>query len=164
MLVGLISDTHDNLKAVEKAVKLFNERGVSKVLHAGDWCAPFTLARFRDLEADLVGVYGNVDGELELLRKRAEELGFHVAGYVCTLDLDGVRTALFHGHLEPFSEAMVRCGLYKLVVRGHTHKPLVRQVGETLVVNPGEACGYLYGNMTVAILDTKTLHVEIVEL
>jgi len=164
MLVGLISDTHDNVKAVEKAVKLFNDIGVSKVLHAGDWCAPFTLMRFRDLNADLVGVYGNVDGERELLKKRAEELGFHLAGYVCELELDGLKFALFHGHLEPFTSAMTRCGLYDVIVRGHTHQPLVERVGNTLVVNPGEACGYLYGRSTVAVLDTKELSVKIMEL
>ena len=164
MLVGIISDTHDNVKAVEKAVRLFNDRGVSKVLHAGDWCAPFTLAKFRGLKADLVGVYGNVDGEKELLKKRAEELGFHLAGYVCELDIDGLKVALFHGHLEPFAAAMIRCGVYQVVVRGHTHKPAVERVGDTLVVNPGEACGWLYGRSTVAVLDTKELSVEIIEL
>jgi len=31
------------------------------------------------------------------------------------------------------------------------------------VVNPGEACGYLYGVRSVALLDTATLKVEFIE-
>ena len=43
MLVGLISDTHDNLPMVEKAVKRLNEEKVGLVLHAGDYVAPFVI-------------------------------------------------------------------------------------------------------------------------
>ncbi|MEM2172632.1 MAG: metallophosphoesterase family protein, partial [Thermoproteota archaeon] len=36
MLIGLISDTHDNLIMIEKSVAFFNEKKVEVVLHAGD--------------------------------------------------------------------------------------------------------------------------------
>jgi predicted phosphodiesterase len=40
MLIGLISDTHDNLPMIEKAVKKLNEENVALVLHAGDYVLP----------------------------------------------------------------------------------------------------------------------------
>jgi predicted phosphodiesterase len=35
---------------------------------------------------------------------------------------------------------------------------------KTLIVNPGEACGYLTGKSTVALLDTDKHKAEIIEL
>lgn len=163
MLVGLISDTHDNVKAIDKAVDLFNRRGVGLVVHAGDWCAPFSLMRFKGLRCSLVGVFGNVDGERDMLRKRAEELGFRLSPFE-EFKADGLRGAVIHGVDERLVRALALSNLYGVVIRGHLHKPTVEEVGECLVVNPGEACGYLTGRMTVAVLDTETLRIETVDL
>ena len=43
MLIGVMSDTHDNVPLIEKAVALFNDRKVGFVIHAGDYVAPFAL-------------------------------------------------------------------------------------------------------------------------
>jgi uncharacterized protein len=42
-LIGLISDSHDNLNAIRKAVEFFNRKEVKAVLHAGDLVSPFTI-------------------------------------------------------------------------------------------------------------------------
>jgi len=36
MLIGIISDTHDNARNLLKAVELFNEKEVGLVIHCGD--------------------------------------------------------------------------------------------------------------------------------
>lgn len=51
MIIGLISDTHDNLPMVEKAVKKLNQENVALVLHAGDYVAPFVIPKFKALNA-----------------------------------------------------------------------------------------------------------------
>jgi len=48
--LGVISDTHDNLDAIGKAVDEFNKRRVSLVLHAGDYVFPFTAKIFSLLD------------------------------------------------------------------------------------------------------------------
>ena len=73
MLIGVISDTHDNLPMIEKAVKRLNEEKVELVLHAGDYVAPFVIPKFKALNCKLIGVFGNNDGDHELLRKRFSE-------------------------------------------------------------------------------------------
>ncbi len=45
MLIGAISDTHDNLPKIEKAVQNLNEQKVGLVLHAGDYVAGFVIPR-----------------------------------------------------------------------------------------------------------------------
>jgi len=162
-LIGLISDTHDNVEAVRKAVEIFNQRKVSLVLHAGDYVAPFTARFYRELEAPLKGVFGNVDGDRELLKKRFSEVGGEILGDFAVVEAGSLKIALLHGVDERIVEALMLSGKYRVVVRGHTHKAETRKIGETLMVNPGEACGYLSGKRTIALLNPETLNVEFVE-
>lgn len=164
MLIGAIADTHDNLEAIEKAVEVFNKLNISLVLHAGDWNAPFTSIKFSRLKAKLIGVYGNVDGEREMLKKRYEEMGADIKGEFAELDIEGVRIALTHGVNERIIEALAKSKLYDLIIRGHTHKPEVKTINETKIINPGEACGYITSKRTIATIDTSTLEAKILEI
>ena len=74
-LVGIISDTHDNRMAIGKAVELFNQRGVSRVFHAGDFIAPFTVIDFSKLNCEMTMVFGNNDGERIGLYNSFSKLG-----------------------------------------------------------------------------------------
>ncbi|MEO0083560.1 MAG: YfcE family phosphodiesterase, partial [candidate division WOR-3 bacterium] len=75
-VIGIISDTHDNLPNIKRAVKIFNQRKVSLVIHCGDFVAPFTLLTFKELQCPLTGVFGNCDGEKEYLLTQAKNLSF----------------------------------------------------------------------------------------
>ena len=159
-LVGLISDTHDHCPAIQKAVALLNDRGVGLVLHAGDFVAPFTAKDIEKLESPFVGVFGNNDGECAGLRKAFREIGKIYAG-VHTLLYEGKKFVLMH---EPSCiEALAHSGDFDVIVYGHTHKVEVRE-GPTLVVNPGEVCGWVSGRCTAAILDMDGMKVEVVDL
>jgi len=161
-----MADTHDRLPLVEAAVEALNDRGVELVLHAGDFVAPFVIPRLAELEAKLVGVFGNNDGDKALLLRRAAETEgkVEIRGLFAELLLGEVRIALTHGHEGELLRSLVACGGYDVVVHGHTHRAEVRREGRTLVVNPGEVCGWLYGKPTVAVLDTEEMKVELVEL
>src|SRR4030042_509218 len=89
-MIGILSDSHDNLTRVREAVRLFNDAGCSLVIHPGDFVAPFNR---------------------------------HLA-----------------------SKA------YDVVVFGHTHLPLAERRDGGLLVNPGEAGGWLRGKSTIALL------------
>jgi len=54
--------------------------------------------------------------------------------------------------------------LYDVVVRGHNHRAEVARHGKTLLINPGEIWGHLTGRRSVAVLDTSSLKVEMIEL
>jgi hypothetical protein len=165
MLVGLISDTHDRLPMVEKAVKRLNEENVGLVLHAGDYVAPFVIPKFKDLKARLIGVFGNNDGDHELLKKRfSEHENLEMHGNFAEVMVDGVKIALLHGDEEELLKALVEGGSFDVVVHGHAHKAEVYRKGKTLVVNPGEVCGYLSGKSTVALFDTVKRDVRLVDL
>jgi putative phosphoesterase len=60
-------------------------------------------------------------------------------------------------------DAIEASGMYDLLVRGHTHTASVKE-DRTLVVNPGEVCGYLTGRKTVAIFEPEKMRAEIFEI
>ena len=49
-VIGIISDTHDNIYMIDKAVEELNKRQVRLVLHAGDYISPFTVQHFKALK------------------------------------------------------------------------------------------------------------------
>ncbi|MCX9015055.1 MAG: metallophosphoesterase [Candidatus Methanoperedens sp.] len=162
MKIGIISDTHDNLPAIDEAVKVFDREGVELVIHAGDWNAPFSMVRLARAKARLVGVFGNVDGERDFMKEKALEVGVEILGDSGELDVGGIKIALYHGKDEMFVDALAKSATYNVVIRGHTHNPQVTEVGSALVINPGEGCGYLTGKRTIAILDTEKMYADII--
>ena len=165
MLIGIIADTHDNLPMIEKAVEKLDALKVELVLHAGDYVSPFVIPKFKALHVKLVGVFGNNDGDHEFLRKRFSECAnCEVRGRFAEVDADGFKIALLHGDEAELLAALVNCGGFDAVVHGHSHAVGAVKKGKTLVVNPGEVCGYLTGKATMVLLDTVKREATIVEL
>ena len=163
MKIGLISDTHDRVPAIGQIVARMVECGAAFVLHAGDYCAPFALAPFRDAGLPLLGVFGRNDGDRDGLRAAASMLpaGGELFESPHSLEIGGRSVLLVHDLGEALARSVEG---HAVVVHGCSHRAEVRQRGATLVVNPGEACGWLTGRCTAAILDLDTLAVERVDL
>ncbi len=165
MKVGVISDSHDHIENIKKAVKIFNERGVAYVFHAGDIISPFIAPlAFKELTAKLILVFGNNDGELLYLKQKFEEIGAEIKGNSHSLELEGKKIALFHTLETPILDAIVDSHKFDLVITGHTHQAGIRKSGKTLLINPGEACGYLTGRSTAGIIDLETMDAELIDL
>jgi putative phosphoesterase len=163
-LVGILSDTHDNLPLIDEAVTQLNQYGVGTVLHAGDYISPFTITHFEPLKAKIIGVYGNNCAERSLLKKRFKDIDGDLRGFFAEVSLEGVKIALLHGHDEELLNSSVNSCAYDVVVHGHTHQVKIQQVGNTLVINPGEVCGYLTGKATMAVLDLQTRKVAVASI
>ena len=159
MLIGIMSDTHDNLIFVKKAIELFNKRKVEYVIHAGDYTSPFTLKLFKELNCKYVGIFGNNDGDKLLLLERAEG-NIQNQPYIFTLN--NRKIIVMHEH--NIVDALADSGHFDVVIYGHTHTPDIRKVKNTLVINPGEVSTWLYGKSTVAVADLNKMEAEIIEL
>ncbi len=165
MLLGIMSDTHDDIAQTKKAVAWFNNRGVDQVLHAGDFISPFMIDPLKELSAPLTGVFGNNDGDRRLLGQKAAVLpNLKIEGTFARLDAGGMRIALLHGNEYELLITLTRCGTLDLLVHGHTHRPEVRREGSLLVVNPGAVYRQLTGRSTISLVDTVTRSAEIVDL
>ncbi|TRO51939.1 metallophosphoesterase [Candidatus Bathyarchaeota archaeon] len=163
MIIGIISDTHDNVPYIKKAIQRLKEEHVKLVLHAGDYIAPFTAKPYAELDVSLIGVFGNNCAETELLQRVYAEVGCDLRGYFTEVKADGLKIALFHGHRKQDLDRAYGGG-YDVIVRGHTHKSSIGLENGVLVINPGEVCGYLYGTNSIAFLDTEKRTAWISEL
>ena len=165
MLIGAISDTHDNLPQIEKAIQTLNQHKVSLVLHAGDYVAGFVIPKFKALNCKLIGVFGNNDGDHELLKKRFNETpNCTLHNRFAAVTVDNYKIALLHGDETELLDALADSEYFNAIIHGHSHIQGIQTRGKTLLVNPGELCGYLTGKSTFAILDTDKNEAKILEL
>jgi putative phosphoesterase len=128
MKLALLSDTHGFLRP--EIFPLLE--GVDRILHAGDVGTPSLLAELEAV-APVTAVWGNADG-FDLRRRLPE---------VARNRWEGHTVVVVHGHQLgiPTPEALAEAHAdASLVVFGHTHVPVIREVGRVLVVNPG-SCG-----------------------
>jgi uncharacterized protein len=161
LMIGILSDTHDNLDAVRSAVQVFKDAGCSLVIHAGDFVAPFAARELAKAACPVRAVYGNCDGEKAGLEEAIKPFG---AIREPPLEFAEAGLSFLVFHLDAPARKASRRGTSNVVIFGHTHKPEVRREGRTIVINPGEACGWLSGIKTVALLDPASLSAEIIPL
>jgi len=165
MLVGVISDTHDNVAAVERAVDAFEERGVGTVLHCGDVIAPPVVPLFEGLTVH--AVIGNNDGELDGLDRAFRALGADsgLRGRFFEGEFGGERFAVLHGESKEAVEDLAESDGYDYVCYGHHHERDLRELDGTTVLNPGAHFPTVpEDDRTVAVVDTDAGSVEFVNV
>jgi len=161
MLTGLFADTHDHLANIRLAVERFNEAGCELVLFAGDLVSTFAVPPLRKLKCPFVGCFGDNEGNKVGLRA-----GFTMVGQIGEPPVrytakDGTRFILCHMQRQLRGEA----DDWDIALFGHTHKPRVTQDDRgRLLINPGETSGWTFGRPTIALLETATREVQIVDL
>jgi putative phosphoesterase len=162
MRIGLMSDSHDRVPAVAALLARLAGAGVGMVLHGGDFCAPFVLKPFEDAHISLAGVYGKNDGDHEGLLIRAQSaFGAELFDSPHSFEIGGQRLLLVHDIGDVQQRSIEG---HSIVVHGGTHKQQMKSRGDTLIVNPGETCGWLFGAPSAAILDLETKSVEFISL
>lgn len=161
MIIGICSDSHDHVENIKKAVSYFKDSGVERVIHAGDYCSPFTIPLFDGL--DLHGIFGNNDGDKYLLMKKFNEINATLYGDFFRFETDNVKFAVYHGTYPEITESLELCGKYDVVISGHSHEPKMDTIGDTTSINPGSVNGF-DGDAMVATFDTETRKVQFKEL
>jgi len=161
MHIGICSDSHDHVENNKKAAALFREKNTGKVIHAGDYCSPFTIPLFEGLP--LHGIFGNNDGDKYLLMKKFEEIGAVLHGDFFSFEVDKLRFAVYHGTYPEITESLEKSGFYDVVISGHTHQAGVETIGETISINPGSVNGFEDDAM-VALFDTGSKEVQFKEI
>ena len=154
MKLGVVSDTHDNFELAEEAADFFEEKNCEKVIHCGDMICPATAELF-DRNFDFYAVRGNNDGEWGL-KDSVEEFGEWM-GNIGELEFSGLELAVYHGTDEEIADSLTRSGKYDYVFRGHTHRKKVREINETVEINPGGVrLPFQDEGLHVVIMDTET--------
>ncbi|WP_439868911.1 metallophosphoesterase family protein [Pseudomonas syringae] len=122
MKVGVISDTHGLLRPEAIAAL----QGCAQIIHAGDIGSQDIVEQLTAI-APLHIVRGNNDMDADWAKPIADHLRFNIEGW---------QVLLVHDIADV--PALVDDSV-KLVVTGHSHKPLIDWRGDTLYLNPGSA-------------------------
>lgn len=134
-LIAIISDTHDNVAGVTRAVEEIRNLNPELVIHCGDITKPETLALFRGLP--LQPIFGNCDWlEAELITQ-AKELGISRIDHELSIEIAGKRIFAYHGTRSRLLSEAIDSERYDYVFHGHTHLAGTKVHGRTRVLNPG---------------------------
>ncbi len=158
MLLGLLSDTHDNLDNIALVITWFKNQKIKTILHCGDVCAPITLIKtiVEPFPGTIHLVFGNIDGDRFLMLKRVHETGrenVFLHGELGEIEIDGKKIAM--NHYPNIAKRLAQSGAYDLVCFGHNHQQSLETVGKTELVNPGTVAG-IFGKAAFASYETTT--------
>jgi putative phosphoesterase len=158
MRVGVISDTHDNLRNVRRIAQLLAAARVERVVHTGDFTRPETLELLAQVGVPLFGVFGNNDVARAALLEAAARCGATLAEAPLELRWADRRIAVVH---DPEAHPRLDPAGFDVLLHGHKHRQVVERSGGTLILNPGECAGWLEGHNSVGVLELARLEVEI---
>ena len=122
--IGVISDTHGQVRS-----EVYNAfEGVDFILHAGDIGSRDVVTEL-EVIAPVKAVVGNIDVDLT-----------HHFPQQQTFDL-GKRTFVLQHifHDIPSAASLSRQSVRKIIIFGHSHRPMGEHIGDTLYFNPGSA-------------------------
>ena len=159
MKIGVVSDTHNNLKNIEIIINLFNDLDVPIVIHTGDISNANTLEKFSRLNSELIGVYGNNDRNEPRLKEVAQRNNFKFQEPPRRLSLLDREIVIFH---EPdnIDRFLSENKLINVVLYGHTHRYENNTKNGVLYFNPGESAGMQKGSNAIGILDLINLEAK----
>jgi uncharacterized protein len=148
--IGLISDTHGLVRP--EALRAL--AGVERIIHAGDVGGPEVIDALRGI-APVDVVRGNND---------KDAWGAKLPSWLA-LEFEGVGVHVLHD-LKEIDVDPAAAG-FRVVVAGHSHKPVVSERDGVLFVNPGSA-GQRRFSLPVTIgyltVSAGTVHAEIKSL
>ena len=156
MLIGILSDTHNDIEMTLKALDEFHARKVSMLIHAGDITSPRLISFFRDFDTKIV--LGNGDLDIDLINSECIKFGFGPVQKVRTLTIDSKIIHVSHGNNVFEFRNAIDSEKYDYVIKGHTHTFEDYMSNGTRIINPGA----LYGTdeYSVAVLDLDLDTVE----
>lgn len=159
MLIGIISDTHDNLHNIQKACKIFSEKKVEYVLHCGDITSASTVNFFNGQKMKFIS--GNADYSIEKIKETIVKNGGEILGNIGKIELDEKKIAMYHGTKPDILDELIQSGKFDFIFTGHTHVGEDKKIGKTRVINPG---AHKDGENTIVVLDLKKNYANFINL
>jgi putative phosphoesterase len=120
MKIGIMSDSHDKMSNIKKAITIFKEEEVKVILHAGDLISPFCVGLFENFKGNFHLCNGNNLGDTKLIKRKMEGIG-HFYEEMGEIELGGFKFVLYHGTDEAKLQSLLDSQKYDYVITGHTH-------------------------------------------
>lgn len=167
MRVAVISDIHDNVWNLEKALAMPELQHADAMLCCGDLCSPFIIHLLGKAYTKPIHiVLGNNDGDIvSIIENSRKYSNIHIHGEYFKGTF-GDRTVAMN-HYPDKARSIAQNGGFDIVCYGHNHTMVNNEmVGNTLLINPGAIMGYHGGELkestpTWLLIDTVQLKAEV---
>lgn len=154
MKIAIISDSHDNLATLKRALVWIKKEKIKAIIHCGDVSKEdFLKEALQDYSGRIFLSRGNCD--IDSFKSVPKIKIFDEFGEIT---LAGKKIAITH--FPKTAEDLAKTGKYDAVFYGHSHKPWLKKVGQTKLANPGNLAGVYY-KATLAVYDTKNDKLEL---
>lgn len=159
MKIAIISDSHDNLPNIDKAMAYIKNENITLLIHCGDICAGAVLTYLAErFEGKFYWLMGNVHAEPEKMIAISETRNLFYLKDPSVIEEGGLKIGLTHYPDE--AKKLAQENQLDFVFYGHTHQPWEETVNGCKVVNPGTLAG-MFSKATFAVLDTATKKLEL---
>lgn len=163
MKIAILSDTHNQIENLERALNHLRRENIYTLVHCGDFTDPDMLRVLYGFH--VIAVFGNGDYASGLIRQTLLEQNHNNwVGLVFSGELGGVRLAVTHGHIPGKADELVRSGQYQYVFIGHSHLHHDIPINNTRLINPGALGGKKVEPRQFCILDLKNGEVQFIEV
>jgi len=153
MNIAIMSDSHDNVENLKRAVDIANEKKCDYILHLGDIVSPFAAKELGRFNGIVYAVFGNNDGEHQGLISVFNRFGGSIERAPYKLELKNKKIVMMH---EPYLlDELIISEQFDYIFYGHLHEIDYRKIKNTVILNPGELGGWL-NTATFYILNLKT--------
>lgn len=136
MKVMCISDIHGSIENLKKVIDRYREENAEKLLILGDFSSyyhsssDFEVAEIlNNMAGSIIAVKGNCDNS------HIDDLFNFGLGYLKTIDINGMKVTLTHGHIYNRNNLPESCG--EIFLSGHTHVGMIEKIGDKIIANPG---------------------------
>ncbi|MBF0099908.1 MAG: YfcE family phosphodiesterase [Desulfobacterales bacterium] len=155
MLIAVMSDSHDHIWNLRRALEKIKLNQAQMIIHCGDFVAPFMLKELETFAIPVHGVFGNNDGDQFLLTQLSYELKhIKLHGITGELDIHGYKIGFAHERVK--AQGLLYQHDFHLVCYGHSHQYEQVQIDpNTILLNPGEIMGK-DGPAGFCMVDTQT--------
>jgi putative phosphoesterase len=141
MLIAILSDSHDHIPHLYRAVKSANQAGAELLIHCGDLISPFMLSYLHTFQGQVHLIFGNNAGDQHLISSRCATAFNNIRhhGFHGTVAVNSLRIAL--NHYPDLAHDLALSGSYDLVCCGHDHVFNMERFDNCLLINPGDLLG-----------------------
>jgi putative phosphoesterase len=141
MLIAILSDSHDHIPNLHKAVQRANREGAEILIHCGDLISPFMLPELHAFDGRVHLLYGNNAGDQHLISSRCATMFYNIThhGLQGEIEADGLKIGFIH--YPHTGKALAMTGAYDIVCCGHNHEQGVETINSCLLINPGDLLG-----------------------
>ncbi|RUM35349.1 MAG: YfcE family phosphodiesterase [Desulfobulbus sp.] len=141
MLIAILSDSHDHIPNLQRAVLAANREGAEMLIHCGDLISPFMLPQLHAFNGPVHLIYGNNAGDQHLISSRCETMFANISHHGLQGEVEIAELRICFIHYPDTARALALTGDYDVVCCGHNHVAAVERFGRCLLINPGDLLG-----------------------